>query len=329
MKKSNKKTYEIEYEQAPSGNVTFYNYKEPLMEFKGGFGFQGALVFDTESQKIQCHFCGKWFDALGRHLGKEHNMKASEYKALVGLNVSTALVSEPLREKLIAKNHAPRLKNLQNQKGKKRSKEVREKIAKTLREHRAEIQNVINCCPEQLIDRLKNKYIELGHTPSEHDRGCGTGFIQTIRKVFGSMKEACRIAGIPYMPPSQTYKRLNDNLKHSRAKCLEFIEGFIRINSRVPKYSDLSKGMESAIARYGKKELLAEAVKNIGSYKKIEGYRYEHTKESLIYFLKNFEKENHRKPSASDTRRGLIPAVGVYAYYFGSWKNALKETFNA
>lgn len=59
------KTHELEYEEAPSGFVTLYNYKEPFMKFKEGYGFQGVLLFDGTSDKIQCHFCGNWYDALG------------------------------------------------------------------------------------------------------------------------------------------------------------------------------------------------------------------------------------------------------------------------
>jgi hypothetical protein len=70
----------LEYEEAPSGSVYFYNYKEPLMKFEEGFGFIGALVFDDTTDKIQCHFCGEWFEALGNHINREHNMRAAEYK---------------------------------------------------------------------------------------------------------------------------------------------------------------------------------------------------------------------------------------------------------
>ena len=53
-----------------------------------------------------------------------------------------------------------------------------------------------------------------------------------------------------------------------------------------------------------------------------------YTSEKLIDFLRLFEKENGRRPSASDTRRKLLPNASTYAYHFGSWKNALKTAFD-
>ncbi len=128
----------IEYEEAPSGHVTFYNYKEPLMKFEGGYGFVGALVFDGYSDKIQCHFCGNWFDALGNHLAREHSMDVEYYKKQVGLNTSTALINEKTRAKLIANGMKKRIKNLVNRKGKKVSAATRAKISATLKENRDE-----------------------------------------------------------------------------------------------------------------------------------------------------------------------------------------------
>lgn len=113
-KRQNREKKEIEYEEAPSGNVTFYNYKEPLMKFEQGHGFIGALVFDTESDKIQCHLCGEWFGHLPSHLAKEHNMRSAAYKDLVGLNQTTALINESMRAKMIASGLKKRMKNLRN-----------------------------------------------------------------------------------------------------------------------------------------------------------------------------------------------------------------------
>lgn len=144
-----------EYEEAPSGSVYFYNYKEPLMKFEEGFGFEGALLHDDKSDQIQCHFCGGWFDILGHHLHKEHNMMAEDYKKKVGLNKSTALISERHRALLIRNGLKKNYKNLRSPKVV--SKETRAKISATLREHRVEQKNITNTCPEQLLERLVKK----------------------------------------------------------------------------------------------------------------------------------------------------------------------------
>src|SRR3990167_11305295 len=102
---------EIEYEEAPSGFIKLYKYKEPFMKFQEGFGFEGVLAMDGNGDKIQCHLCGNWYEVLGNHLHREHNMKASDYKRLVGLRQNTALISEKVREKMVT-NGIERFKNL-------------------------------------------------------------------------------------------------------------------------------------------------------------------------------------------------------------------------
>src|SRR6185436_14180348 len=146
-----KERKEMEFEEAPSGFVKLYNYKEPFMKFDRGFGYEGVLLFDGKTDKIQCHFCGQWFSQLGHHLHKEHNMLASEYKDEVGLLQTTALIGEELRAKLIQKNLGKRLKNLRP--GKKKTRAEKEKIRKTLKANalRRETQNRFGTSPLQLI----------------------------------------------------------------------------------------------------------------------------------------------------------------------------------
>lgn len=311
------KTYNIEYEEAPSGHVTFYNYKEPLMKFEQGHGFIGALVFDGTTDKIQCHFCGEWFDQLGNHLAKEHNMKASEYKYIVGLNKTTALINEKIRSKLIASGLQARMKNLRP--GTKHSEATKAKIRQTQLENRAEKQNLAGTCPEQLKDRLRNKYIELGHTPSKkRDKGCG--FIETGIKVFGSYKNFCNAAGVPHQPSGKVYNHAQKYYKHDM---IAYVENFVRVNGRLPRFKDTNKGLWIAIKKIGKKKIFGEALKKDGVYKKIEGYTYRYTKTDLIKYLSAFKKNHGRNPTVSDTKRGLLPSFSNFVYHFGTWKDAL------
>jgi len=314
---------EVEYEEAPSGYVTFYNYKTPLMKFEKGHGFIGALVFDGETDKLQCHLCGEWHAYLPNHLAREHNIKASAYKEMVGLNQSTALISEKQRAKLIANGLDIRKKNLRP--GGKQSEESKRKISETLKKNSAEMKNLRNTCPEQLISRLKNRYVELGRTPTEDE----LPFHETIRKVYGSMKTACKIAGIPYRKPSVTVaNQLGLRKKYPRIACVEWIRNFYDSNGRLPKYRDLGKKgytLWITLQKHGLKKLLVDAQKLDGKYRKINKAR--HSKEALLKFLVTFEQINGRKPSYSDCKRGLLPTLSRYSYNFGSWKNALKLAF--
>ncbi len=309
-----------EYEEAPSGSVYFYNYKEPLMKFKEGFGFEGALIHDYTSNQIQCHFCGGWFDILGHHLHKEHNMSAADYKKAVGLNKSTALISETHRALLIKKGLAKRMQNLRPNTS--HTPETRAQISASLREHRAEKQNQTNTCPEQLIERLVKKYNELGRTPSPSHRNREVTFTEALIRTYGSYKNACKIAGIPYVKPGST--RLL-RTKYTRDTVIELVSRFHQENGRFPKASEY-KSYGAALQRFGRKEIFKRAIANSGVYKKTE-FIARYSKSDLINFLRMFKTINNRYPSISDCKRGLLPNASRYVYNFGSWPTARKIAF--
>jgi hypothetical protein len=251
------KTYEIEYEEAPCGYVTFYNYKEPLMKFTEGYGFMGALVFDGKTDQIQCHLCGEWFGSLGHHLAREHNMKASAYKEKVGLLQTTALVSESARAKMIANGLEKRKRNLIP--GKKKTQEEKDKISRTLRENaeKAEGMNLKGTCPAQIIDRMQKIAQEKGDKLKMKD--FKTSLCDLAKKTYGSVKEACKIAGINYREPGKTLK--NDLVKpeERRESLLEDLRRFERINGRRPSTSDTKRNLVPSWNTYRK---------HFGSWKK-------------------------------------------------------------
>ncbi len=323
MKNATQKVaHNIEYEEAPSGHVTFYNYKSPLMPFEGGHGYVGALVFDGETDKIQCHFCGQWFDALGNHLAREHGMDAAYYKKAVGLNISTALINEKTRAKLIANGMEKRKKNLKSRKGTHHSAATRARISATLKENRDENKNLRGTCPDQLIDRLQKQYLKLGRTPTTNE----ITYIKALEKTYGSLKEACMVAGIPYRRPGQN-RNYNHLIIHTKESITDAIAKFYQTEGRIPTQREIGKGIASAAGRYGGIKLLTtRAVAADGIYKahtKIRRY----TKDELIRFLARFKEINNRYPSYSDCKRGLLPHLSRYSHNFGSWKNALKIAF--
>ena len=330
IKRSIHNKTEIEYEDAPSGFVNFYNYKEPLMKFEGGYGYIGALIFDGKTDQIQCHFCGDWFQSLPHHLAREHNMKASYYKEAVGLLQNTALVSESTREKLIASGLDKRLQNLR--KGKKKTQAEKNKISATLRRNadKPEAQNLRGTCPAQLIDRMQRIAREKGSELKMRDF---SGFDELLKKNFGSLQEACRIANIPYRIPSQTLAHEKKQKAATEEAALNFIKEFILRFNKMPIQNDFDK--QNQLYLYQKvvknklklRNLGRQAYAGLDEYKK-NSERFTYTKAELLSFLRKFEKINGRKPSYSDCKRALLPNLSKYSYHFGSWKNALKLAFN-
>lgn len=261
-KKKNKRVLnrEIEYEDAPSGYVKLYNYKEPFMKFDGGFGYQGVLLFDGESEKIQCHMCGKWFDSLGNHINRGHNMKASDYKDITGLLQTTALINEKIRTKLISSGQS-RFKNLK--KGRKKTKQEIEKIRKTLlkNSNKRERENVMGSCPAQLIAKLQKEYEILGHTPRDPKHANRVnikyrkeallsakriGSREKYIRVFGSWAKACEMANIPVRKSGQT---IHPKLS-KKEQLLEFIRIFISKNKRLPSSSDSRRKLIPNVSDY-------------------------------------------------------------------------------
>lgn len=241
---------EIEYEDAPSGAVKLYKYKEPFMKYTEGFGFRGVLLFDSISDKIQCHLCGKWFDSLGRHLNVVHKIPAVEYKNKVGLSESTVLINEKTRLSLVASGLDKRLQNLRHQKVRKRSKAVRAKISATLKKMSMERRNVNGSCPEQILDRIRKTYDELGREfTTRHPKVeplCRLGDVY-----YGTFRRACELAGVPLLKPGQNMKPKRS--PYTEAELIKSIQLFKLNHKRNPSTSDCRRDFLASEDTYRRK----------------------------------------------------------------------------
>jgi len=311
---------EIEYDDSPCGRVTLYNYKEPFMEFRGGYGYEGVLLFDSETDKVQCHLCGEWCFYLPNHLHREHNMTAEKYKNKVGLRKNTALIGERTRAKLIASG-TDRFNNLKVH-CTPHSEESRNKISETLKALRRQTQNETGTCPLQLINRLQNLYNDLGRTPTRKE----LSFHETLVKVYGSIKEACNVAGIPYRRPSEVF---SDRTKWTEDALVVAFSEYFAVNKSLPKYKDIkgSKELKNAwsnmVKNNLKQKVFTRIVRELPEFQKVS-QRLKYTPEQLITFLRSFKINNGRLPSYSDCKRGLLPSLQTYAKYFGTFKEAVK-----
>lgn len=186
-------TTKAPFHGAPSGFVIMDNYKEPFMDFVGGYGYEGAVVFDSESQHALCHVCGKWVSFLPNHAFKEHKLYTDEYKLLAKLGKNTSLFSPAMKEKM-RKNGTTRFSNLKKRSGPK-SQEEKDKIRSSLKAYgkTREKQNLLGTCPEQLKAFIKKKAEEVGRTPTIREL---EGKYKTIVKTFGTYHEAIIQSGL-------------------------------------------------------------------------------------------------------------------------------------
>lgn len=230
LQQMKKLTIEIEHNDAPSGYVTLYKYKEPFMPFETGFGYQGVLLFDGETDKVQCHFCGDWFDYLPAHI-RLHGLKAVEYKMEVGLRKNTALISEAHREKLIA-NRTISLRNLI--KGKKKTALEKKKISATVKANATirQQQNEKGTCPYQMLDRIQKVAEELGRVPTTDE----FNGVKTAEKLFGSWSEAVRLAG--YQPRKVGSNIVKNKIHYSKESLVALLKEFKSTHNRFPTPSD-------------------------------------------------------------------------------------------
>lgn len=330
------KNKEIEYEDAPSGYVKLYDYKEPFMEFEGGYGYEGAVLFDGETDKIQCHLCGHWFGSLSAHITARHKMNVSDYKEMVGLRQSTALVNDTVREKLIKTGMDKRMRNLCNRKGKKMSEETKEKIRQTnlRKKELREEQNHYGTCPAQLLDRLRKATEENGGTVPT-TRHLGKSLTELLVRTYGSLRDACFQAGLEYSNADiektkkgvKVISKYHRNVKNNRKECIEWVRNFILKYHYKPKRKDFVKHKnvsmwEKIRLTYGKTVIFKEAQEGIS----IKELKSEKTKQYLIDEVIRFSKTlEDRLPVVSDCKRGYLPHHAKYYYYFSSWKNVLKE----
>jgi hypothetical protein len=65
----------------------------------------GGLRVDRDDQKVCCGLCGRWFRALGGHLGPVHSWSADDYRLAFGLNAQ-----RPLQAPAVSRAQATTLK---------------------------------------------------------------------------------------------------------------------------------------------------------------------------------------------------------------------------
>jgi hypothetical protein len=320
----------IEFEDAPSGQIMLYNYKEPFMEFFDkatgeGYGYEGVLVADAGGDVVQCHFCGKWFSILQWHIKKEHNLNAKLYKEKTGLTQSTALISENYREKLVLlKRQRGNLgKNLRP--GGKHTEETKKKIGASLKKNVREIQNTKGTCPLQLKYKFMNLWDKLGRQPTskEYERQPNGSNRETCIKVFGSWdKFVAECGGKRLSAYEGSRKSREKNTLKKTQEMLENLTSKYGVNfqaTTLRKEYGMSKSTSCHWYKKIKKLPQFEIVK-----KDIKKAEKEQTVRDRLNDLRIFVEVNKRYPGHSDFKRKLIGTPrGWYYYHYNSIKKAL------
>ncbi len=216
-----------------------YNYKEPLRKFKEGFGYLGAVTYSKDGQRIQCHFCGKFFQALGTHISFFHELTGPEYKEQTQLMAKTALVGEVLREnrmKWIKDNMHIVSDNLLAQANKMKGKKIEKRRKGT--QYSLERRNIQGSCPDQLLDKILHLKKKLKRIPSQEDflQEHDNKYFSAIITTFGTWTNA--LSKLNMTSLSQERK---DQFTHSRL--ISYLKDFYQMHNRTPQYSDFRRGL--------------------------------------------------------------------------------------
>lgn len=242
--KLNKDTKGVLY----NGQTLLYeNYKEPLkaIEKRKGYGFYGTLAMTDDKQYVQCHICGHLFENVGGHL-RIHKITAPDYKDRFELSQSTALVSEPVRERLqrqavkIFDGKLP--EHLVEYNRKVQSGEIKHTLPKR-RTKSLEWRNKNGLCPDQVLDKIREHADELGRTPSldEFQKRFGGKYIGSINFQHGSWLKA--VAKLDMVSAKA-------NKEYTREDLIEKLQEFHKEHNRIPMTSDFSRGLLPARNTY-------------------------------------------------------------------------------
>lgn len=157
----------VEGLQLPKGIVPLQKSVPPYMPVEGGHGFLGVLLYNIETDEVQCHICGEWHKQVGNHLSA-HKISSHEYKDKFGLYRNQPLNGLKSREnyhKIAIKRNKRLKKNLTAEGRMKGNKKIND-FQKTRRGAKSiQHQNLFGTCEAQLRNRVKRHIQENGFFP--------------------------------------------------------------------------------------------------------------------------------------------------------------------
>jgi hypothetical protein len=258
-----KKQNKIAYDQAESGFINIKKWEPPFMPVSTGFGFVGVLAEDSETGKLQCHECGKWFEQLPTHFSVKHGMTGEQYRAKFGLFTQTALKSKKLRlrqSEVITQLQKEGKMQLGNSNGYGFKKKNREAGNRKGKKKAKEGQNAYGICDLQIMTKIISLGKKLGKTPTLTDikKEYGGGIITIMHYRYGSYIKYCR----DYLKMQPNFSTYNPQFKTKK----EWREHLIEVGLR-----GLEQGKELRVKKLlpeNEGRYLYRYFKNFGQFKK-------------------------------------------------------------
>lgn len=177
----------------------------PYMPYKEGHGYLGVLLVDTDTDRVQCHLCGRWYKMVnGKHLEKIHKLTSVEYKEKVGLYKSEPLMSYKTLSKFRTTNRNKSRKNLTNgPRFRKGGRNGNNEGSKTI-----QFKNRYGTCDAQLKFRLDELILKYGRVPTTEEAGA---LAHTFARRYGNWTRALEIYELkPYLGVRAVYNPETD-----------------------------------------------------------------------------------------------------------------------
>ena len=235
----------------PTETLIYEHYKEPLQKVEDGFGYYGTLAMTDDKENVQCHECGKLFPHLGLH-ARQHGMTAGEYKEKYKLGVTTALISDKVREKLQQVHAAGSIipkggdlpEWLKEYNRKVQSGEITHPGSRSTHgSYHLERRNQLGICPQQVLEKIRELAEKLGHTPSEIEfkDHYKYRYYKSICYQHGSYLNAVKKLGL---------KSAKELKEPDNEQLLQELRDFHEQHGRVPMSSDFARGLLRPRAMY-------------------------------------------------------------------------------
>lgn len=224
----------------PGDTLLYEDYKEPLrkIEKAKGYGFYGTVALSPDRELVQCHICGNLFPNVGAHLHR-HRVSATKYKEMYGLNSTTALIGDGIREamqkKAVKMFDGTLPAHLVEYNKKVQNGEIKHK-AHGKNTMTLEVRNKLGLCPEQVLERIQALKDTLGHVPSldEFQEAYKGRYLSSIKYLHGSWAKAVKKAC------GTTAEELR---RPNRERLIEELVDFNQRHGRIPMTSDFNRGL--------------------------------------------------------------------------------------
>lgn len=224
--------------------LQYLNYKEPLKPVTEGFGFLGTLAQTENKDLVQCHICGSLYENLGLHSFQKHGLKAKGYRIKFKLGLRTPLCSDNWTEKCKQTKLDMWSKMTEDEReARRQSMRDAQRSANRIGNPRSlEALNKDGMCPDQLLEKIKEVSVKLGHSPSKKEflTEYNGKYIGAIDRTFGSWNGAKEVAGLVACKSGS--KIPHNRAKYTNEELLTFLRVAYKEKGTLPTYSDWKKG---------------------------------------------------------------------------------------